>query len=352
MHSKTILVAPLHWGLGHAARCIPIVQKLLDQKFKVIMASDGAALELMRLEFPDLPFIKLPSYNITYPTNGKLFKWKLMAKLPKIQSSISKENKIIADLVNEGKIDGIISDNRYGVRNKEVPSVFITHQLHILSGNTSFFSSFWQQNQLNKFDQCWVPDVKGNSNFSGILGHYKKSNNKVKYLGVLSRMKKIDLPLKYDILVILSGPEPQRSFLETKLIELLKPIDQKVLLIQGVLANQQLREQIGSINLLNFTTSSQLETFINESDIIISRPGYTTIMDLSVMEKKAYFIPTPGQYEQEYLAKRMKKLGIAPYCEQSQFTLNKLQDIKNYSGFSSLHSDVDFRSLFRLFERK
>ena len=352
MHSKTILVAPLHWGLGHATRCIPIIRELLNQNFNVLLASDGAALQLLRSEFPKLPYIALPPYNITYPKNGKLFKWEMLFKLPQIQRSITLENKIIEDLVADGKIDGIISDNRYGVRNKKVPSVFITHQLNVLSGKTTFFSSLIQQYQIKKFDACWVPDVEGTPNLSGRLGHLKNMLAETIYMGPLSRMKKQNRTIKYDILVLLSGPEPQRSLLESKLIKELKYKNQKILLIQGVIANQQEWKQLDSITIVNFMESSQLETSINESKLVISRSGYTTIMDLTAMEKKAFLIPTPGQYEQEYLANRLKELGIAPSCRQSQFTIEKLAEIEKYKGFTAFDPNFDYQNLFRFFESK
>jgi uncharacterized protein (TIGR00661 family) len=352
MHSKTILVAPLHWGLGHATRCIPIIRKLLDQNFNVLLASDGAALQLLRSEFPMLPNIELPSYNITYPKNGALFKWEMLFKLPQIQRSITLENKIIEDLVADEKIDGIISDNRYGVRNKKIPSVFITHQLNVLSGKTTFFSSLIQRYQIKKFDACWIPDVEGTPNLSGRLGHPKKTLATTTYIGPLSRMKKQNRTIKYDILVLLSGPEPQRSFLESTLIEELKYKNQKILLIQGVIADQQEWKQLDSITIVNFMESSQLENSINESNLVISRSGYTTIMDLTAMEKKAFLIPTPGQYEQEYLANRLKELGIAPSCRQSQFTIEKLAEIEKYKGFTAFDHNFDFQNLFRFFESK
>ena len=352
MQSRTILVAPLHWGLGHATRCIPIVQRLLCENFKVIIASDSGSLALLRLEFPELPFIQLPSYNITYPKNGSLFKWHLLMQFPKIQRAIAEEKEIIDRLLTEIKIDGIISDNRYGVRNKNVPSVLITHQLNVLSGTTTFFSSLLQQNLLKKFDQCWIPDVAGSLNFSGRLGHLDRSNLNIQYLGLLSRMKRKDLPIRYDILVLLSGPEPQRSILESRLKESLEHCDKKVLLIQGIVSREQISKQSGSITQINFMNSDQLERAINESEVIISRPGYTTIMDLAIMKKNAYFIPTPGQYEQEYLAKRLEEQGLAPYCEQSEFTLEKLKEIKQYRGLSSVARETDFKALFGFFDGK
>lgn len=349
---KTILVAPLYWGLGHATRCIPIIHALLANGFNVIIASDGGALLLLRKEFPELKSIELPSYNITYPKKRSSFKWKLFLKLPYIQKTIALEKKIIAALVSEGAINGIISDNRFGVRSTKVPSVFMTHQLKVLSGSTTLFSSTLHQKVIKKFNECWVPDFEGPINLSGKLGHPKKIDFPVKYIGVLSRMQGIEIKKKRDILVILSGPEPQRTLLEEKIITELKASERSILLVQGCMASTQVSEKKGNINIVNFMLSEALEKAINESKLIISRSGYTTIMDLATLEKKAFFIPTPGQYEQEYLAKKLKQQGIAPYCKQENFSEEKLENVIAYKGFKGINHHKNLASLFGLFECK
>jgi len=349
---KTILVAPLNWGLGHATRCIPIINGLLENDFNVIIASDGGALQLLRKEFPDIESIELLSYNIEYPKNGNFLKWKLLLKLPQIKKAISSEKKTIKQLVSKEKIQGIISDNRFGVKSSKIPSVYITHQLNVLSGISTFFSSKTHQKIIQKFDECWVPDVEKNSNLSGVLGHLKATDLNLKYIGVLSRMKKFDLPIKYKYFLLLSGPEPQRTVLKELLLEEFKNYKQPVLLVRGVVEKEQRISQLGNITIYNFMKSLELEKAINESDIIIARSGYTTLMDLSILEKKVYFIPTPGQFEQEYLAKRMSDLYLAPFCNQNNFSLEKLNEIENYSGLKFLNNKRDFKNLFRLFEGK
>ncbi len=351
-NNKTILVAPLNWGLGHVTRCIPIIKALLKDSFKVVIASDGASLDLLRKEFIELESIELPSYNIEYPKNGSFLKWKLLLKFPQIKKAIYSEKKVIKQLVSEGKIQGIISDNRFGVRSSKIPSVYITHQLNVLSGSSTFFSSKTHQKIINKFDECWVPDVEYSPNLSGKLGHLKSSNLKLKYMGILSRMNKIKLPTKYKYLLLLSGPEPQRSLLEEKLLEEFKNYNHSILLVRGVVETEQSINQKGNLTIYNFMKTTELEKAINESEIIIARSGYTTLMDLSTLEKKAFFIPTPGQFEQEYLAKRMSKLNHAPFCKQENFSLEKLIEIENYSGLKSPKNTKDFKELFRFFKSK
>ncbi len=349
---KTILVAPLHWGLGHATRCIPIIRSLLDNKYDVLLGSDGAALLLLRKEFPQLSYVELPAYDVEYAEKAKHFKLKMFANLPKIKKAIGEERKLIKQLVADGKIQGIISDNRLGVRSKKVPSVIITHQLNVLSGNTSFFSSKLHQRVIRKFDECWVPDVDDQPNLSGKLGHIKNPDFSIRYIGPLSRMRNRELPASYDILALLSGPEPQRTMFEEKILECFKDDGRKVLLVRGVVEEQKTDEVINNMRVVNFMDTLELEEAINESDVVVSRSGYTTIMDLAALEKKAFFVPTPGQYEQTYLAKRLKYNGIVPSCKQEKFNAKKLDQIPLYQGLKSFNAGQNLRELFRLFERE
>ncbi|MBV1922725.1 MAG: glycosyltransferase [Flavobacteriaceae bacterium] len=352
MPKKTILIAPLHWGLGHATRCIPIINALINFNFNVIIASDGGALLLLQKEFPLLKTIELPSYQIEYPKKGKNFKLNLLLKLPAIRKAISEEKKIIEELVNNNSLDGIISDNRFGVHHENIPSVFITHQIKVLSGSTTFISSKIHHNIIKKFDECWVPDIESKINLSGKIGHVKSTHFKVKYIGVLSRMKKLNLPMVYDIIILLSGPEPQRTLLEVQLLEIFKESKYKVLMVRGVVENNQIKHTLKNITIVNFMATTELEKAINESDLVVSRSGYTTIMDLTVLEKKAFLIPTPGQFEQEYLAKRLKKLELVASCRQDNFNLDKLKDIKDYKGLKKVENQIDFKELFSLFKGK
>ena len=121
--SGKILVAPLNWGLGHAARCIPIINELLKENFKPVLASDGPALELLRREFPELETLELPSYNIKY---SKKLWLGLLLRVPHIIKTIIKEKKFIAGYLKHHQLEGIISDNRFGLRHPSVPSVYIS----------------------------------------------------------------------------------------------------------------------------------------------------------------------------------------------------------------------------------
>ena len=213
-----IIVAPLNWGLGHVSRCVPIINALIKENYTPVIASDGNALKFIKHEFSDLETLELPSYNIKY---GKNLKKNLFLQLPTILRAIKEERKIIElFLINNSGVSGIISDNRFGVRSSIIPSIYITHQLNILSGFTTFFTSSIHQKIIKKFDECWIPD-NSNSEFSGKLSISSRKLNQ-KFIGVLSRFKKEELEKNIAVLVIISGPEPNRTFLEEKLIAAFK----------------------------------------------------------------------------------------------------------------------------------
>ena len=348
--SKNILVAPLNWGLGHATRCIPIIRELESFGFTPIIASDGVALRILQKEFPHLESLELPSYEIEYAKDGADFKWKLIKNSPKMIQAIFEEKKLVKALVKKYNLKGIISDNRLGVYSKKVPSIFITHQLNVLSGKTTWISSKLHQYFMGKFKECWIPDMKEQPNLTGKLGHLTNSDLSLKYLGPLSRLEKKNLEAKYELMVILSGPEPQRTMLEERLIDELQNYNGEVIFIKGKIEPEQKREKADNITYYNFMTSSEIETAFNESGMVLCRSGYTTVMDLAKLEKKAFFIPTPGQFEQEYLAKRYKRNGIAPYAKQNEFRIENLLEIPLYRGLPQLNEPVNWKQLFILFE--
>jgi len=346
---KPILIAPLNWGLGHATRCIPIIRALQLQGFTPIIASDGMALDLLRKEFPKLQTLELPSYQIEYPKNGAFFKLKMIQNIPKMIRAIGEEKKIVSKWIDQYGIQGIISDNRLGVFSKKVPSVYLTHQLNVLTGNTSKISSRLHHSFIKKYAECWIPDVNRIPNLSGRLGHLEKTKLKIKYIGPLSRLQKKVVPKKYDLLIMLTGPEPQRSILESKLQNEVSLFDGKVLFIKGIIEPEQKRTEIGNVTYYNFMNSSEIEQAFNESELVLCRSGYSSIMDLVCLEKKAFFIPTPGQFEQEYLAKKLKRNGMAPFVKQEKFTMEKLSEVQLYKGFKSINTPVDWENLFSVF---
>ncbi|OIQ30029.1 MAG: glycosyltransferase [Bacteroidetes bacterium MedPE-SWsnd-G2] len=346
---KRILIAPLNWGLGHASRCIPLITALIKSGFQPVIASDGPALELLKKEFSSLPFETLPSYNITYPENGKKFRSKILNQAFPLIKTIKKEQEAVKKLHDKHHFSGIISDNRFGVYLNHVPSIYITHQINVLSGSTTWLSTKIHEKVIKKFDECWVPDFLNEPSLSGKLGHCTDYVIPTKHIGPLTRLTPKNRDKIYQYLLLLSGPEPQRSLLETKLRAEFSKTEEKVLLVRGVVESQKKVQQIGNLTIHNYMDSAELESAINSSELIISRSGYSTIMDLSRLGKNAFFIPTPGQFEQEYLAQRLKELKIADYRTQKEFKLEDLSLNSNYTGFKHDKPHEPIKDLFGLF---
>ena len=344
---KRILIAPLNWGLGHATRCIPVINSLIAFGFEPLIASDGNALELLKKEFPRLALLTLPSYNISYPTKGS-FKWHFAKSIPRIIRIKNEEHKLVESIIESHQIDGIISDNRFGVFSKKVPSVYLTHQPNVLSGNTSFLSTKWHLNIIAQYNECWIPD-NNNRALTGILGNSTKVKIKTKYIGPLSRFKITNGEEKFDLMILLSGPEPQRTLLEEKLLSQLKKYSKKVLLVRGVVESKQTISVNENCTIYNYMLANELNKALNSSALVLARSGYSTIMDLAKLKKKAFFIPTPGQYEQEFLARHLEVTKTAPYTHQKDFKLSDLNLVENYSGFTNIKFTELNKDLFSLF---
>ena len=333
-NSKNVLIAPLNWGLGHASRCIPIIRQQISYGNRVVIASDGASLTLLRKEFPNLESEELPSYNITYPNKGDQLIWHLLKMSNKIMSAIKEENVLLTKLVDKYNLDLIISDNRFGMYHREVFSVYITHQTNIQAGKLSVIANKVHEYFMSKFNEIWIPDYEGEDSLAGNLSKY--SGSKVaKYIGVQSRFEFDENVIEKDkILVVLSGPEPQRTYLEEIILSELETVEKEIVLVQGKVEGFQKKKNNKNSTIYNFLTSNDLEREMKESSLIIARSGYSTIMDLKVLKKKAFFIPTPGQGEQLYLAKYLKSKKICDYACQDDFSLkNVINSKESYKGF-------------------
>lgn len=341
-HHKKILIAPLNWGLGHATRCIPIINALIKEGFDPVIASDGDALLLLQKEFPQLKSYELPAYHIKYAKNGKLLKYKLLLQMPKIVEAVRKEKSILENIITKENLCGIISDNRFGLRSDKVPSVYLTHQLNVLSGGATIFTSWYHQKIIAKFDECWVPDYEDEVNLAGKLSHVNHAGLRLKYIHPLSRFgqnntssEPVQKAKKYDIMVLLSGPEPQRTILENRLLNAFKSTSKRLLFIRGIISDHQneISTKNEHIKIVDFMLQEALEKAIMATDLIIARSGYSTIMDLERLKAKAFFIPTPGQFEQTYLAAYLKQQNLAPYAEQNDFHIKLLEMDSEKYGF-------------------
>ncbi len=331
-----ILVAPLNWGLGHVTRCIPIIHDLEKMGAQVFLASDGAALELLKAEFPHLPAFTLPSYRIRYGTGNMVIN--IGKKLPRILFAIRAEQWETQRLVQKLKITGIISDNRYGCFTKVTRNVLLTHQLHLRIPNNflQWMANLVLGQALRKFETIWVPDMETPPGLSGALAHGTPSPHpSIQYLGMLSRMQYFHQEIEYDIAIVLSGPEPQRTLLEHRLIEQVIALPLKTIVIRGKTHSKEHFYAAEHVEMVSYLTSKELNKVLLASKWIVCRAGYSSIMDLVVLRKKALLIPTPGQTEQEYLATQLGEKGVFLVQNQENLDLERaITQLEKTTGFA------------------
>jgi UDP:flavonoid glycosyltransferase YjiC (YdhE family) len=348
---KRILVAPLNWGLGHATRCIPIIHKLREKGFDVVIAASERPFHLLKKEFPELTHIYFPNYEIDYPEKGSMG-WHLIKKAPYAYRETLKEHRKLKKLIWRYKIKGIISDNRFGLYSKLVPCVIMSHQLQLeMPKGWGFIKGIVNRmnvGYLKKFNTVWIPDSADEPNLSGTLSHFKGLPATARYLGIISRFTNMEIPEgrqmePFDMLISISGPEPQRTILENRLTEQALKLPFKVLMVVGRTEDGKEKEKIGN-NIIKIAhlNSERMFMAMKSAKYIVCRSGYTTVMDLAALGQKAAFIPTPGQPEQEYIAEIYKKQGLANYASQDTADLFKLiEEYDNYKGFAEFKPEDD-----------
>lgn len=336
---KRVLIAPLNWGLGHATRCIPVIRLLLARDHQVFIASDGDSLDVLKKEFPDLTFFNLPSYNIQYSRNipAWLFTlWRTRAFL----KSIAREHRVAEEVIGENSIELVIADNRYGCWSKNVKSIFISHQLNlIMPAGTKWmgsFINFFHKRLIRKFNAVWIPDMPDHV----MSGELTNANLNAEFVGLLSRLERRDEPTRYRLAVVLSGPEPQRTLLEKNILPQVMMLNVPSVFVRGMVNEKMGQSEIDNVRIYNYLTSDKLQEVMNQAEIIVSRSGYSTLMDLAVLKKKAVLIPTPGQPEQEYLAAKFMNERVAYAVDQEKLELEDALELSaDYTGFDCLQSN-------------
>jgi uncharacterized protein (TIGR00661 family) len=325
--NKKLLIAPLDWGFGHATRCISIINKLLEKNNEVIMAGGKPGLSILKEAFPYLETFPLPELEINYNKFLGSHRLGLLRQLNYLKKQIAAENLALKNYVESNKTIGtIISDNRYGIFHANCFNIFITHQLEIQTGFGKWANAKLQKlhyKQLKPFNEIWIPDFENAANsLSGDLSHTTlPKNNIVKYIGPQSRFTKptINNNKEFNILAILSGPEPYK----TKLLhELLNASCDGSLKIAIVYSGSIKRNIPAHITIYPHLNTNTLQAFIAASEFVLSRSGYSSIMDACIMQTKNIMLPTPGQTEQVYLAKRLQEKKWA-------YTINKLPNNLN-----------------------
>jgi len=349
---KRIVYGVLNWGLGHATRSKFVINQLLNRGFEVLVVSDGECLEWLQNEFPKLEFVDFPAYNVRY--SKKDSQWlKLALQLPKINMAVKRERALLNDIVKKQKIDGIISDNRLGFYHPDIPSVYISHQLQLSFGWASTLASISHAYFINRFDQLWIPDTAEHL-LAGTLSVPTYIKIPFKYVGPLSHFSySQSIASGNYIVAVLSGPEPQRSMLEEKILKQWGINMNRLLVVRG--SNETVIPTSTNPNVLIYPRleTDRLQSIISGAQLVISRSGYSSIMDYYKLDKNALLIPTPGQGEQEYLADYLKKQKRFYSVAQSDLNLNKdLAKASSYFGFGRDQNKselTDWDKMFSLF---
>jgi len=341
----------LDWGIGHATRCIPLIHRLQEAGLEVVIAAGGRPLDVLRREFPDLITVEFPGTRVRYPAGGSMV-FAMLRMTPRMLMGIRLEHRKLREIAAAYRAGLIISDNRYGCWHPDIPSVFITHQLEIrvparlkmLSGLLRAISRHY----IKKYRECWIPDFELHRGLAGDLSHPAKLPHHAYFIGILSRFAGRRDPYReaprpgFDILVMLSGPEPQRTILEEKILHQIVSIDMQVAMVRGMPESDEAYVLDGRIHVFSHLDGEKMEELINRSALVICRSGYSSIMDIVTLGKAAILIPTPGQTEQEYLARYLMEKKIYFSIDQENFDLlYALEMSKNFPGMV-MRNDMKF----------
>lgn len=352
-----VWVGALDWGLGHATRCIPVVDFLRNRGIEVFLGGAGESLELLRDTYPKLPALDLPAYKVAYSRQGKQLQ-KIGSQIPRLLQVIRREKQALARWIHTHAIEGIISDNRYGCWHPQIPSVFICHQLspHLPRYLRVFQPTLAQVHQrfLSKFNDIWVPDFPGEASLSGNLSLPAKPLSKLSHLGPLSRFYPYQPThnefsfeelqgSKPDVLAVLSGPEPQRSMLEKELLQQLHSYPGTHWIVQGIWRDANIQAH-GNCTLIPHMGTDDLYLALTQAQWVIARSGYSSLMDFSALGlTRVLLIPTPGQTEQEYLAEKIHQQGIAEVAKQERLDLSHiLSGTSQPKGFQKQDNSHNF----------
>lgn len=339
-----ILISPLDWGLGHASRCIPVIHELIKAGHNVSIAGYGRSLILLQKEFPNLGCLELKGFSPSYSHTGNTI-LQLFLLLPQFIRTIFREHRDLKSFVKLHHFDIIISDNRYGLRNKQIRSILITHQVMVKTPAWLRFAEYpiylVSRLLISRFDECWIPDYKESPGLSGDLSHKYPVTGNAKFIGPLSRFNQSELysekeAVERKITAIISGPEPQRSIFEDLVTKQLAGLKKPVTILSGKPEKENNIATIARLTILPHLQTAEMSLLIKTSSIIICRSGYSSVMDLHALGVKALFIPTPGQTEQIYLAEFHQKAGTVLWRNQEFLNLKTdIEEALKYSGFKN-----------------
>jgi hypothetical protein len=331
-----ILFGVFDWGLGHATRDLPLIEALLKKRHTVHILSTGRALELLRRHFgPRCEYFDVPSLGNPY-TRTRFHSLSVLLHGVGILRNLRRARRMTAAIIGKGRYDKVISDVRYDVYDKGENSYFINHQVRFISIPVAQLASeWWLSRRQAHFKYVIVPDFD-KENLTGALSHDLKliPKERIRYIGVLSQVRKRPMRKDIDYFISLSGNEPQRTLLEEKILAQLGGLRGRIVVTLGARGRATPRVP-KNVTVHDFLPAQEQERMMNRARFIICRSGYTTVMELYELDiRHALLIPTPGQTEQEYLADLYEERG--EYHHVSQYRLDLPRDIaeaRRFTGF-------------------
>lgn len=340
MSPGKVFYAVLDMGLGHATRSLPIIKEFINRNWEIWIGSTGRSLAFLKNELPGTWFVETPGYGILY-SHSQLLLPKLLSQVPKLFYRIRKERRLCSRVVEKFMPDMIISDHCYGMHHPRIPSYFLSHQicfalprnLQMLSSLISRFNFAYHRH----YQKIIIPDVpkNGYGMLSGELSRLPYSSPKYHRIGILSSIRKVEVGEELDLLVSISGPEPQRSIFEKTMMEQIHKFPGKKIVVLGKTEENKIIINQTDLSVYTHVSRGEMETFFNKAKLIITRPGYSTLMELLELGKKALLVPTPGQTEQNYLAALMTDKKWFYSVDQSGIDLsNDIEIARTFNGLA------------------
>ncbi|MEJ2643968.1 MAG: glycosyltransferase [Gammaproteobacteria bacterium] len=340
-----VLFAVHDWGLGHATRDLVLIRALLDKGHRVTILSWGRALALLRGELGDrceyLPFRDIPKPLSRRPA---WFYIKLSLAMPLVFHTFRRERRLVAGLCRRGEVDCIVSDSRFGVWSHEVPSYLLFHSLRqIIPGRPRALErlvEYSQRRLMSHATRILVPDQADHGGLAGDLCHNLQCSwdGRVEYIGPLSSVQRTPTEPDVDYFISVSGAEPQRSIFEELVLAQARELSGRVVVALGRPdVTPPTVEDDGHVAVHSFMDRRQQQDMMNRSRLVVTRSGYTTLMELAELGKKALLIPTVGQSEQEYLAEYHERMGHMHTVHQSRLDLARdVAVAESYAGLPAV----------------
>ena len=333
-----ILFGVFEWGIGHATRDIPLINALLKRGHEVHIIVTGRSLDILKNHFKNKCkyFDVVSLHDIYYNINTKFIKANFIFSIPKIIKTLKKARQESEKIIKKGNYDIVISDCRLDVYDKINNSYLINHQLRYKSpfGTERIIEKSFSV-LMKHYKYFLVPDFK-NNNLSGRLSHDLRyfDKKKIKYIGIISNLRQKNSKKDIDYFISFSGPEPARTLLEKKILENIKELKGKVVIAAGNPKGKIISPS--GVEFYNFVSPKNQENFMNRAKFLIVRAGYTTIMEIAELNKKALLIPTPGHPEQMYLGKYLKDKGYFYSVSQKKLDLKKdIEIATKFKGYKA-----------------